>query len=70
MSAYRNDPRCRKTRHGWHVECGGEPVTVLYSATFGWGCYTGDDLVMVGSGFDTADDAIHALIGDPQEVAA
>lgn len=65
MSAYVNDPRVVKTRHGFRVNRDGDVVVVLPSRSLGWGAYTGPELALIEGGFATEDDAFNYLIGGP-----
>lgn len=72
VGAYRHDPRVKPYGdHGFEVTRDGQIFCILYSGTYRWTISTGHNLSYVSIsgyglaiGFDTADDAIGALIGD------
>ncbi len=72
-SAYADDDRVAPYGNGFTVTIEtGDTVHVVHTETFGWAVCHGPnlDFVLTDSGpafgIASADDAIHALIGDPQ----
>jgi len=72
-SAYDHDPRVTSTDTGYTIDLNGTVYHVLHAKWCGWGIYTGPNLDMVPTttggfaiGYPAADDAIRALIGDPE----
>lgn len=77
VTAYIDDPRVEQEGDGFIVTIhqGGHShrFSVLWSESLGWGIYTGPDLqIAIGPddrfliGFVTADDALYAILGEPQ----
>lgn len=72
MSRYDQDRRVHPAGRGYTVTAGGTRYRVLPSQTLGWGIYTGPNLDLLPApggfaiGYQTADDAIGDLLGDPR----
>lgn len=72
MSAYDNDPRVTADGVAYLAVTDAGRFAVLHTATFGWVVCHGPSLEFASTdggyaiGYKTADEALHAVVGEPQ----